>query len=452
MLCKLTIFAQPTIKDMATVTPFIRTSTKAKDVNVRFRLTDGRNVQLFHTSDIIVYSEYWDSKKYEIKAKVSEITMKSNAKKEFNKRVSDRKELLLNAYAKVNEATSEAFDLEIDKILNPDKYIIVEANKSFFQVFDDFVKAQDVSVGRICHFKVLRRILQRYELYMQQSKKDFTLDLETVTSNTLNSINDFILKEHLISKKYPKIYTAIEKSRIPQERGQNTITSYFVKLRTFFFWCSKFSITSNNPFKLFEIKPAIYGTPYYITIDERNMLHRYDFSSRPQLAIQRDIFVFQCVIGCRVGDLLAMTKANIVDGAIDYIPKKTKEGDPLTVSVPLNSIAKEILAKYPDGKKLLPFISSQNYNTAIKEIFTFANLNRIVTVLNSTTRKEEKRPLNEIASSHLARRTFIGNLYNKIQDPNAIGALSGHTDGSRSFARYKNVPKEMKVNMVNMLE
>lgn len=37
---------------MTTVKAFIRTGKKDKEVNVRFRLSDGRNVQLFHKSDI----------------------------------------------------------------------------------------------------------------------------------------------------------------------------------------------------------------------------------------------------------------------------------------------------------------------------------------------------------------------------------------------------------------
>lgn len=65
-----------------------------------------------------------------------------------------------------------------------------------------------------------------------------------------------------------------------------------------------------------------------------------------------------------------MTKSNLIDGAIEYIPRKTKEGRPLTVRVPLNQTAKEIAARYKglDGDKLLPFISEQKYNLAIKRI------------------------------------------------------------------------------------
>ena len=54
---------------MATITAFIRVATtKKKTANVRFRLRDGRNVQLLYSSKIEVLPERWDSKREEIKA------------------------------------------------------------------------------------------------------------------------------------------------------------------------------------------------------------------------------------------------------------------------------------------------------------------------------------------------------------------------------------------------
>lgn len=47
--------------------------------------------------------------------------------------------------------------------------------------------------------------------------------------------------------------------------------------------------------------------------------------SKPHLERQLDVFIFQCLIGCRVGDLLKMTPDNVVNGQIEYIPRKTKE-------------------------------------------------------------------------------------------------------------------------------
>ena len=120
-----------------------------------------------------------------------------------------------------------------------------------------------------------------------------------------------------------------------------------------------------------------------------------------------------------------MTKSNLIGGAIEYIPRKTKEGRPLTVQVPLNAMATEILARYEacDSDKLLAVHLRTKIHLAIKRIFKAAGLKRLVTVINPTTREEEKRVLYEIASSHLARRTFVGNLYRQVKDPNLVGAL-----------------------------
>jgi integrase len=172
------------------------------------------------------------------------------------------------------------------------------------------------------------------------------------------------------------------------------------------------------------------------------------------LEIQRDIFVFQSLIGCRVGDLYRMTKSNVVNGAIEYIPRKTKDGNPVTVRVPLNDKAKVILEKYKDCEeiKLLPFISEQKYNDAIKKAFQLAEIDRIVTILDPLTNEEVKKPLYEVASSHMARRTFIGNIYKKVKDPNLVGALSGHKEGSKAFNRYREIDEDMKKELVSMLD
>ena len=75
-----------------------------------------------------------------------------------------------------------------------------------------------------------------------------------------------------------------------------------------------------------------------------------------------------------------------------------------------------------------------------------------MTFLNPTTGKEEKRPIYEVASSHMARRTFIGNLYKKVKDPNLVGSLSGHAEGSRAFTRYREIDDDIKKELVDMLE
>ena len=440
---------------MATVKAFIRISTKkANNVNVRFRLSDGRNIQLFHKSELIISSDLWDEKNQCIKAKVIFDTDKRTS---FNKAVAARKELIIdlyNSYPEKNELTSELLDLEIDKVLNQHKYpelIVKEKEQTFFEAFDEFLLKRKLSTVRKNNFKVIKRALQRYEIYKKHIKRPIILSFNNITSDTLRDIEQFMRDEHNIYVNYPKIYEQIPEKRTPQERGQNTINDIFTKIRTLFLWAIETGKTTNNPFKRFSVEECVYGTPYYISIDERNQLYKANLSKRPPLAVQRDIFVFQCLIGCRVGDMYKMTKANIMNDAIEYVPRKTKEGRPVTVRVPLNPIAKEILERYPEGPALLPFISEQKYNASIKDMFRLAGLTRLVTVINPTTREEEKKPLNELASSHLARRCFVGNLYKQVKDPNLVGSLSGHKEGSKAFARYREIDEDMKKELVNLL-
>ena len=79
-------------------------------------------------------------------------------------------------------------------------------------------------------------------------------------------------------------------------KGQNYISGVFRRMRTFFYWLRQNDYTINNPFIKYKITPELYGTPYYITIDERNKIYNHDFSSIPRLEKQRDIFIFHCCI------------------------------------------------------------------------------------------------------------------------------------------------------------
>lgn len=147
-----------------------------------------------------------------------------------------------------------------------------------------------------------------------------------------------------------------------------------------------------------------------------------------------------------------MTPDSIINGAVEYMPNKTKGERPEVIRVPLNTRALALVEKYKGVDKkgrLFPYISTQKYNDAIKSIFTACGITRIVTVLNPKTGEEERRPINEIASSHMARRTFVGNLYKKVKDPSLVGALSGHKEGSKAFARYREIDEDIKKNLSN---
>jgi integrase len=145
---------------------------------------------------------------------------------------------------------------------------------------------------------------------------------------------------------------------------------------------------------------------------------------------------------------------SIIDNAVEYIPRKTKEERAITVRAPLNETAKQLIEKYKDYERssLFPYNTEQDYNRKIKESFKKSGLDRIVTVLDQQTREEVQRALYEVASFHMARRSFIGNIYKKVKDPNLVGALSGHKEGSKAFTRYRTIDDDMEKELINLLD
>lgn len=64
-------------------------------------------------------------------------------------------------------------------------------------------------------------------------------------------------------------------------------------------------------------------------------------------------------------------------------------------------------------------------------------------VRNSTTGETEMKRICDVASSHMARRTLVGAAYKAVRDPNIVGKMSGHVEGSRAFNRYRQIDDDI---------
>lgn len=359
-----------------------------------------------------------------------------------------------------SKLTKELFIKTVKDFHNPKPIKDDTPSKDFFTVFNEFIDTSTLAVARLNHYRVLCRALKRFEVFKSYLHKRYKITFEIIDEKFLNEFVSFLKEEPELFDKYPDLYEEIpvitrtqRKPKKPLPRGENTITCELKRFRAFLNWAIKKGYTNNYPFAKYTIGSEKYGTPFYLTIEERNLLAEWDFQKRPALAIQRDIFIFQCLTGCRVSDLYSLTPESIINGAIEYIPTKTKGERPEIVRVPLNQQAKELVSKYNTGcgKPLFPFISSQKYNDAIKYMLKLAKIERPVTIIDSVSGEEVKKPICDVASSHMARRTFIGNLYKKVKDPNLVGSLSGHKEGSKAFARYREIDDEIKKELVDML-
>lgn len=98
---------------MATIKAFIRTGKKDKEANIRFRLSDGRETQLFHKSELTVLPSQWDDKKESYKPRCVISTEKQI---KLNISITERKNLILSIYNTTPNLTSEKLELLIMNI------------------------------------------------------------------------------------------------------------------------------------------------------------------------------------------------------------------------------------------------------------------------------------------------------------------------------------------------
>ena len=454
-------FAFKNIHTAMKATLIIKKSPKRNDTETQatiyVRVRDGRRFDCMASTKLVVNPNIWDNTKGHIKDRViCDKEYRASIEEEISKLLT----FLNNEYVKAEEPIDKEWvETTIDKYYNPDKYKAPEEDKRMevIPMYEYFLEMHPLSEVRKRNNRVVIRALRRYEAYIKMAKRgkrDFRLYLNDVTSDTLRDIWNYFRDEHSLMEKYSKLLEEVPEKRPLKPRGQNTLIDYFCKFRTFFIWCYDNDYTKNRPFDRFPIEEPVYGSPVYITLEERNQLLECDFSNQPKLEMQRDIFVFQSLIGCRVSDLWAMTNNNIIGGAVEYIAGKTIDGNPKTIRVPLNKLGKAILEKYKDyqGPGLFPFTAQQHYNEDLKEVFRLAGLDRMVTVLNPTTRRQEQRPLYEMATSHMARRAFVGNLYKKVKDKSMVAVLSGHKSDSKAFDRYWTPDDDIRQSMVDLLE
>ena len=449
-----------------TISPKLNKDSGKAEVLLRYRNT--RQVALRAHTHTYILPKYFANGKILIKNRV--ITPEVRDALEAQAQV---ERIVTHIIEKGNNKPIDEFNQDwaqdtIDRLLFPENYAKPDSDElCLLDKTEDFLKHKKVSQERVHTYQAVFRIIHRFELYTGKQ-----IILDKATPNTLVALEDFFRTEHTLFepyqmkyrvglrpvKKYKYAWDHSEHERAPREHSDNAIVGYMSAVRAYWRWCMDMGYTQNDPFRKYSVGSQKYGTPYYLTTEERDLLYKTDMGDDKDLSQARDIFVFQCYIGCRISDLLSFTENNIVTTdngiSVQYVPSKTKEERPRVVKVYLAPTAIEILERYKGKSKgaIFPFYSTGKLNDLIRQALKKAGINRVVTIVNPRTKQSEQHPISDIASSHMARRTFIGNLYKKVKDPNLVGKLSGHCEGSKAFARYRDIDDDMIKEMTSLLD
>ncbi len=369
----------------------------------------------------------WDASHNKLKKNM--VAPNGASAQEFNADLTDITKAVndLFQFYEVSKVTPTPKQLREDLKIKLGKVSIIELPEQvgFFARFDKYIEEAQLSPGRKNHMRTTYNKLKEFN-------PNTTFD--NLNVQYLTEFQNKLLNVNKISK--------------------NTAISELRRLRAFLGYAIKHEWTVNYPFKSFSIDAESYGDPIFITVQERDKLFHAKVVDE-QLAQVRDLFVFQCFIGCRVSDLMRMKKSNIIDGCIEYIAGKTRDEKPRIARVPLSEKAKIILGRYdfPNGD-LLPYITEQKYNEFLKMLFRdkSVKLTRMVTIPDPKTRLGIQVSIDTLACSHMARRVFIGGLHHMGVKNEIIASMSGHVENSKAFSRYYNINKEDQSQAIKLIE
>lgn len=310
-----------------------RTTNSAGESEINLRLYISRDVRLRIGSGIWIDRKRW-GKKNDINIPLIQGEEREQllGKRSRLKALTDLLEQEINTTPDKAAITREYMQGIVKRFHKPTK-AKKEHEKTFFNVIDIYLATHKLSENRLKNFRVLVRCLHRFELYMRaEESRGFSLSFMMLTPELLRRIENFLLDERSVFLHYPQIYeqypysakVAVKTPKrkrppvldgegnevpkgLPKLRGLNTVADMLTRFRAFILWAIDNGHTTNNPFKHFTIGEIVYGTPIYITNEERTQLLEADLSGNKEVETQRDIFIFHCFIGCRVSDLFKMT-------------------------------------------------------------------------------------------------------------------------------------------------
>lgn len=393
---------------------------------VRVRFTAGRGVDFQTMTRLFVPVLHWDAKAGRLLFSTRFMSAEVADMQKANQKLDELTQVILRTYM---QDPSQALSVEwlqacVENYHHPQG---VFEHIPVADLFPRYVESVSLSDGTQRHYKVVQGMLERMprKIYADQ-----------MTADDIDAFQRFLRVEVVERNGKRKLI----------ERSRNTISSKLKKLRAVCLWAYRRKIMPNNPFDGYSVPGEVYGSVVALTIEERDKVAAAENLS-PALAVQRDIFVFQCHVGCRISDLYALTHESVTpDGFIEYVARKTKRTKQISVRVPLDEVALQIVERYreADPVRLFPFISTDKYNDSIKKVLRQAGVDRQVLLYDSAHDTHVHKRLCDIAASHLARRTFSCNMFKATLSERITASMTGHAANSRAFARYSSVDDDMK--------
>ena len=284
--------------------------------------------------------------------------------------------------------------------------------------------------------------LQRFLVITKRSN----LTAREFTTDMVMEFRQFVYDEYKYVAQHPELYPRGCGHRPPKNRMKDSTVVHDLRLlRAFFSELENADEISRSPFRRISTEKrrvmmhVMYDSPIFLRAKE---LKRVMMTTVPAgLQWVKDLFVLNCATGCRISDLLRLTPDKVAvseEGIpyVHYIPSKTfkMQVSNSEVITPLIEPALEIINR--TGLRLMggnQKYGKQRYNQALRSLLEFCGISRNVSLYSQEVGENVYRPLYELATSKLARKTHI-DMLNKVQINYYAAGL--HRRGSDAVFRY----------------
>lgn len=378
--------------------------------NIYIRLRDGRTTDIKIPTGYVIDPKFWSVKLGKVKdTAINSDKINSDFKLEKMK---------LFIFEKLNEEKNHE-DIEINKdwlyekikeFLNPNLYI---KNDFFVDLVKEYQNAMKVKINPKTNRLTAPTTIRNFNTTIMRLGK-----FETHTNKKLR-IADINLKFHS---------EFIEYERNVLELSQNSISKDIKQIKTICIDAKDRGYKINEQVLTKKFNAPIEPT-LFVTITEEEIKRIKSFKGSDYLENARDWLIIGCWTGCRVNDLMKLTKSNILKTTngrefIRYVQSKTNK----QVDIPIHQDIKDILNRLGDFPRP---ISDQRFNEWIKLVCKDekVKINDLVhgSKQNKETHKKEVGTFEkwELIRSHTCRRSFATIHYHKLSNK-VIMAVTGH--------------------------
>ena len=358
------------------------------------------------------------------------------------------------------DMNSRIFETQVQRVMTENMGLAMRKNgepvyKRLLRYIEEAYRDGVIGQGRYSVLTGKARKLQRFLII-----KGLTgISAREFSSELLLEYRHFIYDEYQYVAKFPELYPKGEGRHAPRRRCKDTTVVHDLKaLQAFFRELEDTGEMRRSPFKKisFEKRRSImhvmYDAPVFLKTDELKVVMATAVPSELQWV--KDLFVLNCTLGCRIGDLLRLTmdKVAVTEEGIPYvhyIPSKTVRAQSTNqeIQTPLILPALEIVKR----TKLAmighnPKYRRQVYNRMLRRLLEYCGIDRPVCLYDHELGDNVYRPLYEVASSKLARKTHV-DMLTKVQINYYAAGL--HREGSEAVFRYTSLELKDRFALLN---